>query len=812
MTNTPAATAELPDSLQGPHHEAPWRAVLRVVGPASVLTLLAPMVLLGSGSPTHDARIAAGVSAMHTVLAVVAAVTILRNAQRYEGRPRLAWTLIGAGTALWAISNTEWLVRFAVGANPHGLRSLPAFTITNSVLLAGAVLLPASAGRVARIRRLDTAIMMTAAAGVMWVLPLTELLSDASHLHDRLIFAALCAVKMLTAIVAMGAFVRCRPDARNEIPPLAFALILLGGADVLFVSAERSGYPLMTRFADAIFTSTLLLLLIAGKRLAEPVLPSRQRRRHLILGPALPELCTVVALVSLALDRQLDHDDSMGVSMVLASALVMLAIFRLGYLEFEQRQLTASMRTSAERLYREARVDSLTGLGNRLALEERLARAARRRRDGALTLFFIDVDHFKRINDGLGHHAGDRLLVEVARRLRDVLGEDRVHRVGGDEFVAVRSGLDHRSLEILASDIVAIAAEPIEIDGHELNCTVSVGVAQMSDQEMASLPLPDQDAEPLAPARGEVRQLRGDAPERPAFADQLLRRADLALYGAKERGRNGWAAYEPSLQHHSDARLRRQQQLHHALERGELEVHHQPIVELATGRVVALCAALRWRSPDHGLLEADSFLEEVIDGGMLPQVGTLLFDRIGEALGRVDQAGLDVGWISTPLRRAEIVHPGFAECLTAAIATHGVELGRVRLAVTEDTVVDEAALDVIEGLRELGVRVIVHRFGTGPSSLLSLGRYPASTITLDESFVEGLGRRRDDTLIVTAVAGLTADLGLELAASGINEEFQVDVLRKLGVNLGKGRHFGEHAPLDQALPALSQRRTAGVAR
>src|SRR5690606_750893 len=143
--------------------------------------------------------------------------------------------------------------------------------------------------------------------------------------------------------------------------------------------------------------------------------------------------------------------------------------------------------------------------------------------------------------------------------------------------------------------------------------------------------------------------------------------------------------------------------------------------ELATGRVVALCSALRWRSPDHGLLQPDAFLEEVIDGGMLPQVGTLLFDRIGAALREVDEAGLGIEWISTPLRRAEIVHPGFTECLTDAISLHGVDLDRIRLAVAEDTVVDEAALDVINDLRELGVQVIVHHFGTGPSSLLSLG-------------------------------------------------------------------------------------------
>ena len=797
MSTIPATTVEQ-QHRPGAPAEAPWRGALRLVAPAALLTLIAPALLLDPGDAQRAPAVAAAVSSVHSLLAFGAAYALGRPALGMEGRHRTAWSLIAVGTALWGVSNTAWLVGYAIGVNPDAARSIPAFTITNSVLLAGAVLMPSSARRMARIRRLDTAIMMVAAVSVLWALPLVPLITDSADQQHRLIYGALSAVKVLTVVVAMGTFVRCRPDERDEIPPLAFALILLGVADVLFVSSERVGYPLSARLADAIFTATLLLLLIAGRRIAGPVPAAATRSRRRLLGPALPELCTVVALVVIAVDRLVDHDDGFGVSVVLAGLLVLLAIVRLGLLEHEQRQLMASRRRSAELMYEEARVDALTGLGNRLALDERLTHAARRRSGGPVSVFFIDVDHFKRYNDGLGHHAGDRLLVEVARRLRDLLGEDGVYRVGGDEFVAVRADLDRPSLEELAGDVVAIAAEPVELDGRELNCTVSVGVAQLD---------PSQALERRADRSGQD----GAAPSPREFSDRLLRRADLALYCAKERGRDQWAAYEPALQHRADQRIHRQQQLHQGLVEGRLEVHHQPVVHLPTGRTIGLAAALRWRSPDHGLLRPDAFLSDVIDGGLLPQIGTLLFDQIGGALRRADEAGTDIRWIATALRREEIVHPGLVECVRDALGPHRIDLGRVRIVVAEDTVVDQAALDVVEELRSIGLQVAVHRFGTGRSSLLSLGRYPASTITLDESFVEGLGRRRDDTAIVHAVAGLTADLGLEMGAEGIAEEAQAMLLTSLGCALGQGRHFGEHAPLEQVLDGLTPGRSTATA-
>lgn len=782
------ATAAAVEPEHAPTHAVPlaWRRVFAVVAPSAVLTLLLPTVLIWLGDPIPPSTVAATVSTMHSAIAVAASVVVVRAALRMEGRARRAWTLIGAGAGLWGASNVAWMIDVTTGSNPTGSPDwIPAFTAANAVLLVGAVLLPASPTRVAKIRRLDTAIMMVAATGVLWVLPITSLMNQVRGLGDATLYTALGAIKVLTVLVAMGAFVRCRPDTHNEIRPLACSLVILGVADLVFASSDSVGYPMGSRVADALYTAAVMLLFVTGIRLSGPSVPvvERNDRRVSVNRLALPELATVAALVALAVNGQFRRGNAV-VGLAMASVLVLLAIVRLGQLEHEQRRLVASLSASAQRLHEQARLDSLTGLGNRLALDERLAKAARRLpADGphGLAVFFIDVDHFKRFNDALGHHVGDRLLVEISGRLRDVLGED-VHRVGGDEFVAVRTRVDLRGAELLAQDVITVVRAPVVIDGHELSCAVSVGLSHLG---------PDSEDAP-SDHPGDVE---GDTA---TAADTLLRQADLALYRAKEQGRNQWTLYDPSLQHRADDRLRMQQGLHRALERDELEVHYQPVVALASGDIVGVTASPRWRSPDHGLLGPAAFMPTVIDGGLLPQLSEVLFADIARTLRSIRSGDAPMRWVSTALSREEIVHPGLLRRIEHALDDAGAAPGQLRIEVTEGTVVDRASLIVIDGLRELGVDLAVHTFGTGPSSLLSLGQYPASALSVDSSFVEGIGRRRDDTAIVTAVAGMTADLGLELAADGISEAFQAQMLLDLGCALGKGRLFGEAVPTWQA--------------
>lgn len=761
---------------------APWREGLAVVGPVAGASVLVPSALVALGGRSWERPVDVAMSGVHALLALTATAAVLNAASRLDGRAKVAWRIFGAGTLVYAVVSSAWTVASVLGRADGGAW-LPAFAAANLLLVGAGAALPASERRVKRTRRVDAAIMVVAATCLLWVLPVSNLIDRSAELgrHGNAL-ALLGVLKVATVLVAVAVVARCRPDRHDESRPLALSLILLGVADLAFLSSSSVGYPVGSRLADALYNTSAALWVLVGLRLARPPVqgepaPTRSYR----LAP--PEIVTPIALVTLAVNAQFD-ESTPAIAVALGGVLVLLAMVRLGMLEQEQRRLVDSLRVSARRLHDEARLDTLTGLGNRLALDERLQAIGNLRPDRRLptALFFIDVDHFKRFNDGLGHHVGDRLLVEVARRLRDVLG-DGVHRVGGDEFVAVVEGVEEPSAELLAQDVVTIARAPVLVDGQELGCTVSVGLAHLDTDELSA----------ADPRDGRGVQVTQD-PDRSGFADALLRRADLALYGAKERGRDQWSKYDPRLQHRADERLSLQQELHRVVDEGLIEVLYQPVVELRTGKVVAASASPRWRSARHGLLHPDSFLDALADGGLLAQYDALVFRQLARSA-RDLVAADRLRFLVIALSRGEIVHPGLVECVLGELRDAGATPSQLRIAVTEETVLDAVARSVLERLRRAGVQLVVHRFGTGPSSLLSLGDYPASMIAVDRSFVDGLGRRHDDTVIVNAVAGLTSDLGMELAADGITEQFQAEMLAEMGCTLGQGRLFGSPAPL-----------------
>jgi diguanylate cyclase (GGDEF)-like protein len=392
---------------------------------------------------------------------------------------------------------------------------------------------------------------------------------------------------------------------------------------------------------------------------------------------------------------------------------------------------------------------------------------------GSVWLCAVDVDHFKRVNDGLGHQVGDDLLREVAGRLRTVLG-DAVFRVGGDEFVAVRETPGEEDPAVVAQAALSAFDHPVEAGGRELAVTVSLGLAPLSGVRSGAV---------------------------------ALRHADLALYRAKELGRARWAAYSEELQQRADARLELQHELARAIDHGELVVHYRPVVDLIDGAAAGAQALLRWRSGRHGLLTPRQFLDAAVEGGLLARLDRVVFDDMTVALRICAQdplvrPGGRPLWVSTRLTAEELTHPALAPLVRDVVAAVGGDGSRLRIEVGEDVVVDPAATDALDELRDAGVHLVVADFGTGPSSLLRLDRYPADTIKLDRSFVEGLGRRRRDTAVVTEIARLAGELGLEVAADGLTEPFQAELLRDLGVRFAQGRLVGPAAPRATLLDAV----------
>jgi diguanylate cyclase (GGDEF)-like protein/PAS domain S-box-containing protein len=388
---------------------------------------------------------------------------------------------------------------------------------------------------------------------------------------------------------------------------------------------------------------------------------------------------------------------------------------------------------TAERLERMTHYDALTGLPNRKLFSDRLSQSimrARRTQD-LVGLLFLDVDYFKDINDTLGHEVGDVLLSQLATRLQDcVRAEDTVARLSGDEFTVILSDI-HTPTDavILANRILEAVGRPMVVSGHELYVTASIGIC--------------------------VWPTDGEGPGR------LLRNADVAMYRAKAQGRNRFEFYDTNLSTHAASRLQLEQDLRRALNRGEFQVHYQPIVSLQTGEVESFEALVRWDHPKRGLILPSEFLWRAKETGLIEAIGQWV----------LEESCRDVGaWDGDPARRPvsvavnvsarQLKRPGFSSEVREVLERTGLESDRLVLEISEGTVKEDAltAAGVLRDLKGLGIELSLDDFGTGSTSLSQLRRFPLDTLKIDRLFVQGLGRDPEDAVIVQAMMSLATPL------------------------------------------------------
>jgi diguanylate cyclase (GGDEF)-like protein/PAS domain S-box-containing protein len=424
-------------------------------------------------------------------------------------------------------------------------------------------------------------------------------------------------------------------------------------------------------------------------------------------------------------------------------------------------------RLAAERLTHAATHDGLTELPNRAALVDRLDVLLADAGPSEVSVLFIDLDNFKVVNDSLGHGVGDQLLREVARRLRHVVRDtDRLARFGGDEFVVfVDGGVDAAAV---ADRVRRAVQAPVEIDGHELVVTASIGFAVNAAPGLT--------------------------------ADELLRDADAAMYRAKAGGRDRVEAFTAATRAASVAALRTSTELRRGVDRGEVVPYFQPIVDLPSGQVTGFEVLARWLHPDRGLLAPGQFLSVAEDSGLMIELGgRVLRDSLAQ-LAQWRAGGLRFADCSLSVNVAtqQLVDPDFHRLVGEALAETGIDAASLWLEITEtalmaDTKVAGAAL---RDLRGMGLHLAVDDFGTGYSSLTYLKRFPVEAIKIDRSFVAGLGLEADDTSIVEAVVRLGHSLGLNVVAEGVETPLQLNRLRELGCDRGQGYLFGRPRPAD----------------
>ena len=416
------------------------------------------------------------------------------------------------------------------------------------------------------------------------------------------------------------------------------------------------------------------------------------------------------------------------------------------------------------RIEKLAHYDPLTGLANRVLFQRQLEAGleSARRGGGQAAVFCIDLDHFKSVNDTLGHGSGDALLAAVAERLRNcVRAEDAVARLGGDEFALFQA--DTRGVDDtrkLATRIVEILSQPYEIEGQQAVIGASVGYA--------------------------VHPADGGTP------GELLQRADMALYRAKAGGRGRWRAFAPEMDAELQARRRLEVALRRALTRGELVLHYQPLMALAGDRIVGCEALVRWNHPERGLVPPGEFIALAEEIGLIRPLGEWVLRAACEAAARWPEE-MTLAVNVSPVQFGDRRLP---RMVAQALAASGLPAHRLELEITEGVLLKENAgnLKTLHALKSLGCRIALDDFGTGYSSLSYLRSFPFDKIKIDRSFVSGLPDDSGSTAIITTVTSLARSLGMTTTAEGVETVEQLEALRVMGCDQAQGFLISRPAP------------------
>jgi len=437
-------------------------------------------------------------------------------------------------------------------------------------------------------------------------------------------------------------------------------------------------------------------------------------------------------------------------------------------------------RRAEKRIRYLARIDALTKIPNRMQFQHLLQRGiARARRAGnPLCLFYIDIDHFKEINDTFGHLAGDTTLETVADRLSTALPDHSViGRLAGDEFAVIIHGLgpDKEGLETtkqLAQKLLNRLADPFFVQGHEVFMTASLGVAFYPK----------------------------DAPN----VIDLIRNADAALYSVKKSGGNVFSFYTPAMNEASVERLMTKSRLKRAFERDELLVHYQPKYNLETGEVFGAEALVRWELPDRGLILPSDFIPLAEETSLIIEIGEWVLDKVCEDFRLWQRSVSSPGRVSVNLSLKQLRQMNFIARISSILRGHEVSPTSLELEITETTLMEnpERTIGLLEQLYGLGLHLAIDDFGTGYSSLSALQQFPISTLKIDRSFVRNVVTNPDDATIVDTIVQMGRNLNMDVVAEGVETEDQLNFLQKLGCTYVQGLLFGDPMSSDNYLELL----------
>lgn len=671
------------------------------------------------------------------LVAILASYTALDMAERinstqeFGGRSWLVGGAVAMGIGIWSmhfIGMLAFRLPIVLGYDIW----ITLLSLLVAIIVSGFALWTVSRPELPLRRLIKSALLMGGGIALMHYIGMAAMLMNPAIQYDPLIFLA----SIMIAVVAAGAALWIAFHLRRNTPHVrlarASAAVVMGIAIVgmHYTGMEAARFPLGSICAAA----------------REGVSPGWLA---IVIVIATLSVLTIALLTSI-LDARL---------------------------ESRTAKLAVSLAEANEELTQQVLHDHLTKLPNRTLLEDRLNQAIHQasREHGHFALMFIDLDGFKAINDSLGHHIGDLLLIDVANRIRSIMrAHDTVARLGGDEFVLLVDLKERDDAVTIADKLVTIINEPFHIQRHDLSVSASVGIA-------------------IYPEDGSTRH-------------DLVINADAAMYHTKRSGRNGYHFFEASMNANAHNQLQLLQDLRQALERKEFVLYYQPKFNPPNGPVLGAEALLRWQHPTRGMVGPDEFIGLAEKSGLIVPIGAWVLNEACRQMREWRDLG-HLDWkVAVNLSALQFAHHDLIELVQSTLARYDLPARCLTLEVTESTAMHdaEASMLTLQKIADLGVDISIDDFGTGYSSLLYLKRLPANELKIDRGFVRDLGIGTDDAAIVSSIVALGRTLNLRIVAEGVETAMQQDFLTELGCDALQGYLMGRSMPADQFLAATSK--------
>jgi diguanylate cyclase (GGDEF)-like protein len=732
--------------------------------PATAWRFLIVMLVVISATATMPVG-----AAVQAVSAAVSTAAIAWGVRRNKPADRFAWNLF---VASGITSLTGAVLRGLLAAAPGVLGLLPDMvTISSYVLLVCAVLrmLHLRGALTSSTDLADTALIACATWMVIWMVIAAPALAAHDPIITRLLNVVYPAISVLLVfLVGMMAFTQVTSIPAFRFLAAGFAATLTG--DAIWAISSVHHLPTLSE-APACYAASAALFAASALHPSMVHLTDPVSKAPMRFAPG--RLAGVASSLSLPLVVFIVRPPHGWTSVAMVGSV---AIITTGIVTWRMVHAVDRYAETEERLTYQATHDPLTGLPNRALLDSRLTEILTEPQYGDIAVLFLDLDRFKQVNDTWGHKTGDELLVGVSKRLRAaVRASDTVARVSGDEFIIVCPNMRSPETALNAGQrVLGAFLEPFKLSSIEIVSSPSVGVT-------------------FSAGRTNVT------------AEDLIREADTAMYRSKLNGRRDVTLFDDSMAADAAGRLQLEQDLVGAAERGELEMHYQPIVDMVDERPVGFEALMRWHHPTRGAVSPAEFIPVAEETGLIVPIGKWALDVAVAQLAEWHKIDPTMT-MSVNVSARQLRDPHLVGAVAATIGRHGVPAERVCLEITETAMVadGERAAEVFAALKVIGVQLSTDDFGTGYSSLAFLRQYPIDQVKIDRSFVAGLGNGIDDEVIIDAVVSIASKLNMHVVAEGVEESAQQNRLAALGCNRGQGWLFGRPMPTCDATKYLQE--------